>query len=154
MKKTIKKLIAVLFVALVPVVAGSMPATGDTLEIMIGDTVLLELALQDTLETGDIDTSGVGLYTIQTKSEELTLWDTPIAQRQFLFNGDEVIDVSDSFLLTGDYTIRAKVERFVASNPPGQKFIPEFAWSSVLRVVVSGADTRRRKTVIIRFINK
>ncbi len=154
MKKTIKKLIAVLFVALVPVVAGAVPATGDTLEIMTGDTVLLELALQDTLEDGTIDTSGVGLYTIQTKSEELTLWDTPIAQSQFTFNGDEVVDVSDSFLLTGVYMIRAKVERFVPSNPQGQQFVPEFAWSPVLWVVVSGADTRRLRTVRIQFLTK
>ncbi len=156
----IKVFLMVLFVAIVPVVAGAMPATGDTLEIMIGDTVLLELAMQDTLEDSrdprgfSIDTSGVGLYTVQTKSEVLTLWDTLIAQRQFLFNGDEVIDISGSFLLAGVYLIRAKVERFVESNPPGQQLLPEMAWSPVLTVVISGADTRRLRTVRIRFLTK
>ncbi len=149
-----KRFLVVLFVIFFPVVAGTAPATGDTLGIMIGDTVLLELALQDTLEDGTIDDSGVGLYTVQTKSEMLTLWDTPIAQRQFLFNGDEVIDISGSFLLPGVYMIRAKVERFVESNPPGQQLIPEMAWSPVLTVVISGADTRRLRTVRIRFLTK
>lgn len=147
MKKHLKYLL-VAFLAVTPAFGQSL----DTLSINVGDTVIVELVKQDTLVDNSIDTD-VQLYTLQTKHENASLWDTHFTQRGFTFVGNEEIKLGDTFIVSGTYRIRAKVERFVFGNTPANQILPETAWSKSLIVIVEADDMRRLKTVRIIFGN-
>lgn len=143
------KLLLVAFLAVTPAF-GQSP---DSLFIDVGTTVIVELAKQDTLEDGTIDVAGAGLYTLQTKHEIAPLWDTQFSQKEFAFSGNEEIELEDTFIVSGTYRIRAKVERFVSGNTAANQILPETAWSKSLIVIVEADDIRKLKTVRIFFGN-
>ena len=122
----------------------------DSLYINVNDTVIVEIVQQNILEDGTIDNTGVGLYTLETRHEDLQLWDVIIVRKSFAFSGDEEIDLTDVFLSGGTYMIRAKVERLVATNTPANQILSG-TWSDLLYVIVEADDIRVYKTVKIRF---
>lgn len=121
--------------------------------INIGDSVIVEIVEQDSLEDGTIDTSGIGLYTLQTRHESIQLWDTvpEVAQRPLGSSAIEEIDITDTFASGGTYLIRGKVERFVEGNSLANQNLSELGWSSLLYVVVKTDDTRKLRILRIRF---
>ena len=122
----------------------------DSLYINVNDTVIVEIVQQNILEDGTIDNTGVGLYTLETRHEDLQLWDVTMVRKSFVFSGDEEIDLTDVFLSGGIYMIRAKVERLVATNTPANQILSG-TWSDFLYVIVEADDIRVYKTVKIRF---
>ena len=122
----------------------------DSLYINVNDTVIVEIVQQNILEDGTIDNTGVGLYTLETRHEDLQLWDVTMVRKSFVFSGDEEIDLTDVFLSGGIYMIRAKVERLVATNTPANQILSG-TWSDLLYVIVEADDIRVYKTVKIRF---
>ncbi len=143
------KYLLVAFLAVTPAFGQS----SDSLYINVGDTVIVEIVKQDTLEDGTIDVAGAGLYTLQTKHEQAPLWDNQFVQQQFTFVGVQEIMLDDAFIVSGTYTIRAKVERFVSGNTLANQILPETGWSKPLIVIVEADDMRKLKTVRIIFGN-
>lgn len=123
----------------------------DSLFINVGDSVVVQIVEQDSLQDNTIDVTGIGVYTLQVKHESTPLWGTVIDAIQFQFQGIETIDVSGYFMTGGTYHIRGKIERFVYGNSTGNQMLSAIAWSKLLYVVVGVDDLRKRKVVRILF---